>query len=172
MKIQSYVIDAGADFSPCEKYRYSLYRVWDPTLPRVAFCGLNPSTASATADDPTIRKCITLARLWGFGTFTMLNLFGWRSTDPDGLLGLVDPVGPDNDAAIVRVCMASTRVVMAWGRFSKQRHIVGPRAFVVRRLLLDPTSELGHLGLNGDGSPKHPLFLKGTTPFTPIDGRQ
>lgn len=169
MKLQDDIVDAGARFSPCEKYRYSLHRTWDQSLPRVAFCGVNPSTASATEDDPTIRKAVTLARLWGFGALSMLNLFGWRSTDPDGLLGLEDPIGPDNDAAIVKGCQDASRVVMAWGRFHKQRHIVGPRVFVVRRLLQEHAAELGHLGLNGDGSPKHPLFLKGTTPFTKIE---
>lgn len=169
LKLQDDIVDAGARFSPCERYRYSLHRTWNRRLPGVAFVGINPSTASATADDNTIRKCITLARLWGFGTFRMLNLFAWRSTDPDGLLGLEDPIGPDNDRWIIDGCQGTQRVVMAWGRFHKQRHLVGPRAFVVRRLLSDYAFELGHLGLNGDGSPKHPLYLKGTTPFAPAE---
>lgn len=166
---------SGATFSPCRRYRYRLWREWDAALPTVAFCGLNPSTAAETVDDPTIRRCVGFAKAWGYGRFEMLNLFGWRSTDPDGLLGLEDPIGPGNDGALVEGCLNASRVVMAWGRFHKQRHLVGPRVFVVRRLLQERRSlqernfQFGHLGLNGDGSPKHPLFLKGTTPFTPIE---
>jgi len=43
--------ECGAVFSPCEKYRYVLWRTWDDTLPKVVFIGLNPSTATATIDE-------------------------------------------------------------------------------------------------------------------------
>lgn len=169
MKLQADVSVHGALFSECDRYRYLLWRGWDAALPAVAFVGLNPSTATADKDDPTIRKAITLARGWGFGCFVMLNCFGWRSTDPNGLLGLEDPVGPLNDLAISWAAAHCGRVVLAWGRFPRLRHLLDPRTFVVRRLLREHARETGHLGLNGDRSPKHPLFLKGTTPFVRLE---
>jgi hypothetical protein len=51
---------SGAEFSPCGDYRYSLWRMWseEENAPRVMFIGLNPSTADATRNDPTIRRCM------------------------------------------------------------------------------------------------------------------
>jgi len=155
----------GASFSPCQRYRYALWREWDATKPIVAFVGLNPSTADAEWDDPALQSVQRLARAWGFGRVTMLNAFAWRSTDPDGLIGLDDPVGPENDSAITAVAGEAGRIVFAWGRFQKIRGMVGRRTFVLRRLLRRSACEVGHRGLNADGSPKHPLFLKGTTEF-------
>ena len=80
--------DRGADISPCGKYRYSLWRDWDwqGFANRVMFVGLNPSTADATNDDPTIRRCVRFATDWGFGGLVMVNLFAYRATDPDTAL--------------------------------------------------------------------------------------
>ena len=54
-------------FSPCQRFRYTLTRTWDETKSGVAFICLNPSTATATEDDPTIRRCIGFAKTWGYG---------------------------------------------------------------------------------------------------------
>ena len=43
-------MNKGAEFSPCKKYRYKLWRIWDDTLPLVMFIGLNPSTADEIND--------------------------------------------------------------------------------------------------------------------------
>jgi hypothetical protein len=73
---------AGATFSKDRRYRYRLWRSWgDPEL-RCVFVGLNPSTADESNDDPTIRKCVGFAKLWGFGAVDVVNLFAFRSTDP------------------------------------------------------------------------------------------
>ena len=74
-----------AFFSPDRRYRYWLLRVWDESLPVMAFIGLNPSTADETADDPTIRKCIKYAKAWGFGGLLMLNVYSFRATNPDDM---------------------------------------------------------------------------------------
>ena len=78
---------SGAVFSPCERYRYKLWRVWDPARPLgcVMFLMLNPSTATDTEDDPTIRRCIGYARSWGYGGLYVGNLFAYRATDPADL---------------------------------------------------------------------------------------
>lgn len=80
------------------KYRYSLNRIWDPTCEPVVFIGLNPSTADAVKDDPTIRRCVNFAKTWGYGELVMLNLFAYRSTNPLDLLKVKGSIiGPDND---------------------------------------------------------------------------
>ena len=42
-------------------YRYRLERVWDDARPALPFVMLNPSTADALVDDPTIRRCVGFA---------------------------------------------------------------------------------------------------------------
>ena len=65
----------GAIISDCGKYRYQLWRKWDPSLPVVLFIMLNPSQADASEDDPTIRRCINYAKSWGYGGIYVGNLF-------------------------------------------------------------------------------------------------
>ncbi|HMA98577.1 MAG TPA: DUF1643 domain-containing protein, partial [Wenzhouxiangella sp.] len=49
---------SGANFSRCRRFRYTLWRRWDDDGPMVMIIGLNPSTADAHRNDPTIRRCI------------------------------------------------------------------------------------------------------------------
>ena len=111
----------SADFSPCGRYRYALHRAWTSggKVParrdRVLIVALNPSTADAQQDDPTIRRCIAFAQAWGFRALCVANLFAWRATRPDDLKAAIDPVGPDNDAWLRRESRRAALVVAAWG---------------------------------------------------------
>ena len=82
------------------KYRYVLTRTWDETLPNIMFVGLNFSTADETTDDPTIRRCINFAKSWGYGGLYMVNLFAYRSTNPNNIRIVDNPIGDDNDSYI------------------------------------------------------------------------
>lgn len=104
----------GAEFSPCRRYRYGLYRGWQLGTGFAMFVGLNPSTADETADDPTIRRCIAFARAWGYGALFMANLFAYRATNPTEMLAQADPVGPENDATLARLAAQADVVVAAW----------------------------------------------------------
>jgi hypothetical protein len=144
----------GALFSPCRKYRYKLWRVWDNTKPMITFIGLNPSTANETSDDPTIRRVITFAKTWGYGGVNMMNLFAWVSPHPQDLKTVEDPLG-DNDKLLKAVAEQSAAIVFAWGTFKEAQG----RGKDVKRMFPDALA----LGINADGSPKHPLYIKGDT---------
>jgi hypothetical protein len=155
-----------ARISPCGRYRHVLERHWGDgplTLSRdVLFVMLNPSTADATADDPTIRRCIGFARAWGFEGIRVGNLFDWRSTDPAEL--------PDDDTAVSRECdpwlafmrRCSELCVVAWGAH--------PAAARRAPAVLELLGDVHALGLTKDGAPRHPLYLRADA--SPIPYRQ
>ncbi|MGI9331693.1 MAG: DUF1643 domain-containing protein [Gammaproteobacteria bacterium] len=139
----------SARFSRCRCYRYALWRCWGAGG-QVLFVMLNPSTADARDDDPTIRRCSALARDWGFGSLAVANLFAFRATRPAVLKRASDPVGPRNDGWIARLCGEADLVVAAWGNHGAY----AGRAARVRSTLSRPH----HLGLNKTGEPAHPLY--------------
>jgi hypothetical protein len=77
-------------------YRYHLSRSWESSSPLVAFVMLNPSTADAHQDDPTLRRCIGFAQRWGYGRRAGVNRCAYRATNPAVLRQVADPVGADN----------------------------------------------------------------------------
>ena len=143
-----------ATFSPCGRYRYTLRRQWDESKPSALFVMLNPSTATALLDDPTIRRCIGFAKAWGYGGLLVGNIFAMRSTDPDVLYDADDPVGPDNDAALAGLHSEAALTVAAWGVHGKY---LGRGNAVLRRL----GGAVRCLGQTKDGHPRHPLYIAG-----------
>jgi hypothetical protein len=111
----SSMLTRGAQFSGCRRWRYALVRRWSIDDNLIAFIGLNPSTADEFTDDPTIRRCRCFARGWGYSGMVMLNLFGWRSTEPKGLLEADDPIGPANDEALLEWCRPMRQIICCWG---------------------------------------------------------
>lgn len=145
----------GAEFSPCRRYRYALWRLWAPDQPKMMVVGLNPSTANESAPDPTIRSVTRLAKFNGFGGFYMMNCFAFVSTDPNQLIDFSN--NEENDAWLDKVGIRCEEVVFAWGNFD-----------IVRKLGRDKQMEdkfpkARCFGFNANGSPKHPLFLNSRT---------
>jgi hypothetical protein len=154
-------------FSPCRKYRYTLWREWDPTYSDwllaqndnagkyLMVIGLNPSTADETKDDPTIRKCIGFAKRWGFGALCMTNLFAWRDTKPTNMKAAMFPVGGDNDMWL-RDCAAGAGLILAaWGNHGSFLD----RGKTVSNDMRKAGQEIHALKRNNDGSPMHPLYV-------------
>ncbi|MCC6428308.1 MAG: DUF1643 domain-containing protein [Phycisphaerales bacterium] len=148
----------GAALSPCGKYRYELTRFWDGRKPAIAFVMLNPSTADAQVDDPTIRRCIGFAQAWGYGELRVYNLFALRATEPAELLGDTDPVGPDNAAYLARAVKCE-RIVCAWGAAKMPRNHQFHALLVTDHLMGAESRSLHCLGYTADGSPRHPLYV-------------
>jgi hypothetical protein len=155
---------AAAVFDRERAYRYLLIRQWGPG-PVAVVAMLNPSVATATEDDQTIRRCLYFARRAGCGALVVVNLFALRSTDPQLLLNHPDPVGELNDqvlaaaAALVRH-MPVGLVLAAWGGSSP---LVAGRDQAVTRMLTGAGLDVLCLGVTGDGVPRHPSRLGNDT---------
>jgi hypothetical protein len=143
-----------AQFSPCRCYRYALWRQWGDSAGEVMFVGLNPSMADETNDDPTIRRCIAFAQVWGYSGLCMTNLFAWRATQPTEMMRAPDPVGPENDTWLLKTASQAAIVIAAWGVHGA----FAGRDLVVRQML----SRLSYLRLTKNGYPEHLLYLPKT----------
>ena len=152
--VQDDISAMAADFSPCGKYRYTLERGWNDDLPKVAFVGLNPSTATGTMDDPTIRRCVNFARDWGYGSMTMINLFAFRATSPKDMKSEYDPIGCMNNEFICSVAGTSQKIVIAWGNHGNH----AGRDQQVLKLL--ENGSLHCFGITKAGQPVHPLYQR------------
>jgi hypothetical protein len=154
-------LERDAVLSDCGKYRYLLRRTWHARRPRVLFVMLNPSTADADNDDPTIRSCIRLSRALNYGSFEVVNLFAFRATEPDDLAKADDPVGSKNDGAIKRAVVRCDLHICAWGALP----VAERRASTVRQLIRSYRPAVFCLGKTKTGAPKHPLYIKTGTPL-------
>lgn len=157
--------------------------------PLVVFIMLNPSTADADHNDPTIAKCIKFAvkfairngwipepadrgalvelvRSYVEGVtnpairVAIVNLYAVRATDPDVAFAHPRPIGGlKNDEIIAAIAHKADIAIAAWGADKRS----SKRAREVYRLLRDHVV-LHRLGCaSKDGSPKHPLYLRDAT---------
>lgn len=168
--------ESGAMFSDCMKYRYRLWRCWNPELPRACFIMLNPSTADEIHNDPTIERqqrrveqwTKNTAALFGsagakqFGSIEVVNGCAYRSTNPEALYRVDDPVGEANGDAILTAVESAVDsggiVVCGWGKHLAKLAI---GMYTLHDLLLEQLENvpLTALRLNPDGTPRHPLYL-------------
>lgn len=148
----------SATISPCGLYRYRLGRRWEADGTTLLFIMLNPSTADASVDDPTIRRCIGFGRKLGHRAIDVVNLFAFRSTQPRVLVTAQDPIGPDNNKHIFQAIGSASAVICAWGAFAYTKPELRRRARVVTTMV--PTDRTWALGITAQGAPAHPLYLR------------
>ena len=139
-----------------ERYRLALGRSWGkPGDTSVLWVMLNPSWATAVRDDRTVAKCRGFSKRWGFGELAIVNLFAWRTEDPNKLrpLGEEVAIGPGNDRVIRELADRSDHIICAWGN--------GGRLWDRGRKVLDGAlagRELWATRINKSGHPAHPLY--------------
>ena len=149
-------------------YRYLLTRnlgsLFTTTSPRrVLFCMLNPSTATAEEDDPTIRRVVQFASREDATDLAVVNLFAARATNPKKLPTFDNPVGPDNDITIRQQAAAADIIIAAWGVPPKNA-LRGREQSVIE--MLTSHADVYRLGEStAEGHPRHPLYLAGATPL-------
>lgn len=157
----------GARFSECGRYRQALTRDWTApgdTPHAVLFVGMNPSVAAADVSDPTCHRELMFAQDWEFTRYLKGNVLDWRATSPKDIPH--DPqeaCSPDNIPMLQEMASESELIIMAYGKLHKRHHDALERVIAA---MVDSGKPLQCLGLNKDGSAKHPLYLrKDTKPF-------
>ena len=154
-------MDNPCHFSADRRHRYSLVHRWNPLFGDrlILWIGLNPSTADEAQLDPTLTRIRSFSQREGFDGFIMGNLFGLRTPYPKEMMAAPDPVGPENDAALLAAAARCERIVAAWGAGG----FFQERAQAVAKLLA--AHELWGLGTTQGGDPRHPLYVKATQPL-------
>lgn len=157
---------SAAVYSDCGAYRYRLWYLWEPGRPVLLALMLNPSTATESQTDPTVERCKRRAQRLGFGGLEVANLFALRSTDPRQLYQHPDPVGPDNDRAILDAVTHADAVMCGWGNHGQ--HL--KRGWQVLQMLDDAglVGKLAALGLTMEKHPKHPLYVSYSAQLVPL----
>ena len=149
-------IKSFATFSDCKKYRYTLFRLWDSSLPTILFIMMNPSTADENINDPTVAKCMRYARKWGYGGLYIGNVCAYRATDKMALLSISDPVGTINFSSVLNMATKADMIVIAHGQLPKglQFHANNMCDYLRKNNLT-----LHVIKLSKNNIPCHPLFL-------------
>jgi hypothetical protein len=147
----------SAVISDCTLYRPELRRIWDDRLPLLVVAMLNPSRADDSQEDPTLLALIWFARAWGYGGLLIVNLYDWRSPDPDAMRREPARKSPLNDgyleSALALAQAHGTPVLAAWGNhgdFEGEATRFTDRARQRGVTLIC-------LGTTQSGAPKHPM---------------
>lgn len=155
----------SAIISECGQYRYLLQQpseVDHPDRATALFVMLNPSTADAELDDPTIRRCRGFARDWGCAGLNVANLYAYRATKPADLWTAAHPEGPLNDYYLASLARDHKDFVCAWGANARPE-----RVYAVSEILKASGARLWCLGTTKSGAPRHPLYVRADQPLIP-----
>lgn len=153
----------GAVFDRSRAYRYLLWRTLENSVQssdaNLLVVMLNPNTADAERNDPTIRRCISFAQSWGFSRLEVVNLFAVKTPNPAQLKGFKDAIGKENDRFILEAAEKAGRIVVAWGNHGR----MDERDREVTSLLRSAAKtsvQLLCFGTTKFGNPRHPLYVR------------
>lgn len=130
----------------------------------MGFIMLNPSTADADQDDPTIRRCIGFAKRENCGGIIVVNLFPFRATKPADLWaqgGETRMGGSRGKIEINKAVRDMDVIVAAWGADAR-----GYDHWIQHRF----GSFLYCLGKTKSGHPRHPLYVMADAPLVKLWG--
>lgn len=151
-------------------YRWALGR---PLLPpahaigTILFIMLNPSTADAKDDDPTIRRCRGFGMREAMCELVVCNLSAWRAAKPADLWANYDQWKPrqlENRENIQAEMTRALTIVCAWGAHGGRPEFAGIKGAIVD-IARTTSKKLYCLGTTKDGEPRHPLFIDAKQPF-------
>ena len=151
---------SSAVFSPCERYRYELSRIWnDVERPRlVLWLMMNPSVADLEITDPTVAKCCRLSQRWGYDGVLIGNICAYRATDKQNLpASIQDGTGPENMSHLLQMAQRGSLIVVAHGIFHTRQY--NEHAAAVCKVIHSHGYRLNILRLSKSGVPCHPLYL-------------
>ena len=149
-----------AIISECGKYRYYLSRkISNINTNLLLFIMLNPSTADASEDDNTIRRCRGFCERLGYGLLGVVNLFDYRATNQDELKKVTVPCSEKNMEYIKGAVIKADKIICAWGGKIPVKGQDKKIIDILRQEDITPYA----LGLTKEGFPKHPLYLSNET---------
>ena len=158
-------VKGDATFSVDGRYRQLMRRWTGDAFPEryVLFIGMNPSTADATVNDPTCAREWTFTQREGYSAMVKANVGDYRATNPKALLVPgVAAVSDENLPTIRKAAAGAELVILCHGKLNKA---LAPAGKALVDTLRADGVELWCFGTNGDGSPKHPLYLRGDAPL-------
>ena len=167
--------DAGFS-GPDDCYRTWLSRNWTPPTKIIdvdgyaLWIGMNPSTADASVDDPTIKKEIKFTKGLGLGGLIKCNVMNFRATYPADLLKpLVIPRSDDNLPMIIGFALSARKIILCYGDLKPELRRYGVETVAA---LQQAGHELWCLGITNGGSPRHPLYVKESTSLVTLKEAQ
>ena len=132
--------------------RFFLERTWNESKKRVLYILLNPSMADSKIDDPTTKKLISFTKKWGYGGFSLCNLYSFRTSCPKVLYKSLEKSNKKNKEYLKTHIYKSHKIIYGWGATEKE-----PKWLI--KLVKTPYC----FGKNQNQTPKHPLYLKNDT---------
>lgn len=153
--MSDFVID-----SDCQKFQY----VRKVAVSESAKFGLftvicqYPLIESNKSHQQSVKIIEQYAKNLGYADVALVSLFARKELSGDRPSTSFEPVGPENDLWIERVCRESDIIIAAWGDFPE----VGKRSRDVLNLIND--LDVFAIQLNRNATPTHPLGWKKKAP--------
>ncbi len=168
----------SANISDCGRYRFKLNRSWVDIFDArrsALWVMLNPSTADANVDDPTMRRVINFSSRDDFTSLTVINLCPYITANPANLKRRTHeelfPMGYFDE---IRVKLGEyDTMICGWGSGAvsmlSRESLISSMSMIRAIALGFDKADVMCLGLSKQGHPRHPLYLKKNSNLVPFD---